>query len=102
MNCITFLKKLNSISLSIISCVIAFIIFIISFLLVKPVYIKDISDKGIEYINYYLSISYSLLFSIIIGIIVFFIRIEFQKNNSIPDINTNHTNHTNHTNYSPN
>jgi hypothetical protein len=96
MNCITFLKKLNSISLSIISCVIAFIIFIISFLIVKPVYIKDISDKGIEYINYYLLISYSLLFSIIIGIIVFFIRIEFQKNNSIPDIIPNHTN------YSPN
>lgn len=58
---------------------VSFIVLIIIFALTKPKFIVEISKKGKKKINYYLFVSYSLLFAVLIAIIVFLVR---NKNDS--------------------
>ena len=63
------LFEYSPIVLSAIFTGVSFIIFFIFFLFIKPRFIKEISEKDKIYkINYYLLVSYSLMFSILIGI----------------------------------
>ena len=64
------LKDLSPINLSVLSTIISFIFFFICFIIIKPSFILEITRHKYPKINYYLVISYSLLFSILLGFII--------------------------------
>lgn len=59
---------------SLLSMGITFVITIIMLYIVQPVYIIEVSDDGKKKRNVYLLFTYSLLFSVFIGIIVLLFR----------------------------
>ena len=75
------LKHLSPICLSSLFTGISFIIFLIIFLISKPSFITEISDDKIVKINYYLLLSYSLMFSILIGLFVIFYKVNGSNKN---------------------
>lgn len=98
-----YIKTLNPMQLSITGIVISFIIFIIGFSILKPCYIKTISDEGIEYISNYLLFGYSLLFSLITGLIIFLTKINCTNNmSSIKLVNPIKLESKQELNFSPN
>ena len=68
---------------SVMSIGIFFIICIILLYSIQPSYIMNISDTGIYKINIFLLLTYSLLFSITIGIVVLLCKTNIQSNNNI-------------------
>lgn len=68
----------------------------------KPLLILKVSDKGIKIIDYYLLFSYSLLFSVLTGIIVLFTVSEFTTKKSKTYIKHNFKSYTSNVyTYSP-
>jgi uncharacterized membrane protein len=62
---------------SIFSMGITFIITFIILLITQPSYIMEVSKKGTKKKNLYLLLSYSLLFSVLIGIIVLLFKTDY-------------------------
>ena len=78
--------KQSPIVLSALLTGISFMIFFIFFLITKPRFIKEMSEEKVYKINYYLLLSYSLMFSILIGLIVFFLKKSEYTGDSLKDI----------------
>lgn len=64
------LKDLSPINISVLSTIISFIFFFVSFIIIRPSFILEISKHKNHKINLYLLTSYSLLFSILVGFII--------------------------------
>ena len=69
------LKHLTPINSSILFTLISFIIFFLKFLIIKPSFVMEISKHNHLTINYFLLLSYSLMFSILIGFIMVFFKL---------------------------
>jgi hypothetical protein len=74
------LKHLTPINSSILFTVISFIIFFLTFLIIKPSFVMEISKNKDLTINYFLLLSYSLMFSIVIGFIIVFFKLHNKMN----------------------
>lgn len=73
----------NPIISSLISIGITFVISMTILLLAKPSYIMEISKEGKTRINIYLTVTFSLLFSILIGIIFLILKTDGDKQKTV-------------------
>ena len=76
----------NPIISSLLSVLITFITVIIILYITKPIYITKVYDDGVENIDYYLLVSYSLLFGVLVGIIVLLIVSDCIPKKTLPII----------------
>ena len=77
------LKNLSPISLSVFYTGISFILFLIVFLITKPCFITEISEDKVNKINYYLLVSYSLMFSILIGLFLILYKVNIKTTDKV-------------------
>ena len=75
-------SSIRRIVLSALFSVISFVIFLIIFLVIQPNFITKIDEDSPRVkMNYYLLVSYSLMFSILIGLVVIFYLKPHDTNN---------------------
>ena len=78
------IDKKNPIVLSIFSIITTFIFSVIIFYICKPSFVLKVSNKSGKVIDYYVLFSYSLLFSMFVGIIILCIVSGFSKKIETP------------------